>query len=153
MDTGKLQDIAAKTGAQISSNRNLTTVLVSSEKARDTCRMITAEMPDFYHLSTITGVDEGNSIDICYHFWKGVEFLTVKTSVPKENPVIDTISDMLPAALLYEAEVKDLLGVTFKGNSMGDRKLVLPDTYPPQAPPPLRKEANPEEIRKMMGLE
>jgi len=110
-------------------------------------------MPEFYHLTTITGLDEGNTIGLFYHFWKGREFLSIKTSIPKTNPDIDSLNEILPASLLYEAEVKDLVGVNFKGNPLMNRKLVLPDNYPAEAPPPLRKEANPEKIRKLMELE
>jgi len=109
-------------------------------------------MPDFYHLSTISGFDEGTTITVIYHFWKGKEFLSIKTSVTKQDPTIHSISDVVPAALLYEAEVKDMLGVKFEGNPFTRQKLILPDSYPAEAPPPLRKEADPEKIRRMMEL-
>ncbi len=88
-----------------------------------------------------------------YHFWRGKVFITVKTDVPKSRPHIPTISSVLPSSLLYEAEVKDLLGVTFDGNPLMGTRLLLPDIYPEDAPPPLTKEADPEKIRKMMELE
>ncbi len=153
MDNSKIQDIAAKTGAQIISNRGSIVLMVTQDRLRDICKMKQNELPEFYHLTTITGVDEGNTISLYYHFWQGKEFLSIKTSVPKDNPTLDSLSDILPASLFYEAEVKDLLGVIFKGNPLMDRKLLLPDSYPAQAPPPLRKEADPEKIRKMMELE
>jgi membrane-bound hydrogenase subunit beta len=153
MDNSRLQETLAKTGAQVTSSRNSIVLAVTPDRVKDVCKLITSELPEFYHLSTITGVDTGASIDLYYHFWEGKEFLSVKTTVPKENPVLDSISDLLASSLLYEAEVKDLLGVSFNGNPLMDRKLLLPDTYPVGAPPPLRKEADPEKIRKMMGLE
>lgn len=145
--------IIAKTGAQIMTNRASTVLTLSSGKIREACNIMVTEMPEFYHLTTITGIDTGNTIELYYHFWKDREFLSIKTSVPKENPVLDSLSDLLPSSLLYEAEVKDLLGVSFKGNPLMDRRLLLPDDYPSTAPPPLRKEAKADEIRKMMELE
>ena len=68
-------------------------------------------------------------------------------------PSIPSVTGALPAATLYESEVADLFGVRFEGNPVTGRKLLLPDTYPKDAPPPMTKEANPEKIRKMMGLE
>ncbi len=153
MDNNKLQDIAMKTAAQIATNRRSTVLTVAPDKLGDICKLITMEMPEFYHLSTITGVDTGKTIDVFYRFWKDKEFLSVKTTVPKENPVLDSLSDFLASSLLYEAEVKDLLGISFRGNPLMDRKVLLPDSYPTDAPPPLRKEADPEKIRKMMELE
>jgi membrane-bound hydrogenase subunit beta len=117
------------------------------------CELLVSELPDFYHLSTITGTDIGNAIELTYHFWSGRDFLSVRTSVPKENPAIDSLCDFLPSATLYEAEIKDLLGVLFRANPLMDKRLLLPDNYPVEAPPPLRKEADPEKIRKMMELE
>lgn len=153
MDSNKVNSLASKVGATITRNHNSTTLTVDSARVKDACRMILSDIPEMYHLTTITGVDEGTTIEVYYHFWEGKEFLSVKTSINKENPVIDSVSDFLPSSLLYEAEVKDLLGVLFKGNPMMDRKLLLPDNYPAEAPPPLRKEADPEKIRKMMELE
>lgn len=106
-----------------------------------------------YHLSTITGTDAGDSICLLYHFWQGRRFVTVKASVPKASPRIRSISDSIPAATLYEAEIQDLLGVAFEGSPYLGKRLLLPDDYPTEAPPPLRDEADPEKIRKMMNLE
>jgi hypothetical protein len=33
------------------------------------------------------------------------------------------------------------------------KKLILPDVYPPDAPPPLQKGTEPHKIKKMMELE
>lgn len=153
MDSNKLQDVAMKVGGMISKFRKSTVITVSPDHAKETCQLIVTELPEFYHLSTITGVDDDPSITLYYHFWQGGDFLSVKTGVPKTNPVIPSLIDVLPSAILYEAEVKDLLGVIFQGNPLMDRRLLLPDNYPLEAPPPLRKEADPEKIRKMMELE
>jgi Ni,Fe-hydrogenase III component G len=127
-------------------------VVVGPEKIVDACKLVVQD-GEFYHLTTITAIDEGQVISIFYHFWRGKEFLTVKTSVPKTEPRLQSITEAVPAAVFYEAEVADLLGVTFVGSPMAGKKLLLPDSYPPQAPPPLRKESNPAQLRKMMGLD
>jgi NADH-quinone oxidoreductase subunit C len=89
-----------------------------------------------------------------YHFWRGREFMNVKTSVPKTNASLPSVVGTLPAAIFYEAEITDLLGVTFVGNPLAGKKLLLPDNYPPDAPPPLRKEMKDlMQLRKSMGLE
>ncbi len=147
----KIDELATQIDAQIIRNHKSTVLVVNPDHLKEACKLIVEA--GFYHLSTITGIDEGPSISVFYHFWQGKQFLSVKIAVSKENPVIPSQSDIIPAALLYEAEVKDLLGVVFQGNQMMDRKLLLPDSYPPGAPPPLRKEADPEKIRRMMELE
>jgi Ni,Fe-hydrogenase III component G len=98
-------------------------------------------------------MDTGTEIAILYHFWLGKTFFVVRTTVPKSLPKLASIIPSIPAATLYEAEVHDLLGVTFVGNPFMKSKLLLPDEYPKDAPPPLWKEADPAKIRRMMGLE
>ncbi len=152
METDRVSRLTAALDATVTQQRNSTVVAVKPEKIVDACKLV-VEDGEFYHLTTITGVDEGQVITLFYHFWRGKEFLSVKTSVPKTDPRLQSIALALPASLFYEAEVADLLGVVFVGSPMAGKKLLLPDSYPPEAPPPLRKESNPKQIRKMMGLE
>jgi NADH:ubiquinone oxidoreductase subunit C len=105
------------------------------------------------HLSTITGIDQGQNIGVIYHFWYERNTIHVKTFVPKTNSTALSIVDILPGAILYEMEIHDMFGVTFTGNPWMDKKLLLPDTWPADLPPPLLKIAKPSEIRKRLGLE
>jgi len=105
------------------------------------------------HLSTITGLDLGQNIGIIYHFWHEKNTIHVKTTVPKEKPTALSIVDIVPGAILYEMEIHDMFGVEFTGNPWMDRKLLLPDTWPEDLPPPLLKTVKPADIRKRLGLE
>lgn len=105
------------------------------------------------HLSTITGLDLGENVGIIYHFWCDRNTIHVKTFVAKTKPTALSIVDIVPGAILYEMEIHDMFGVTFTGNPWMDRKLLLPDTWPADIPPPLLKTANAAEIRKRLGLE
>jgi len=130
-----------------------TTVLsVPPDRVVDTCKAVSS-LPGWYHLSTITGMDLGQDIAILYHFWQGKRFIQVRTQVPKTAPRLKSISGDLAAGTLYEAEIQDLLGVAFEGNPFLGKKLLLPDVYPVDAPPPLRKDSNVEKIKKAMELE
>jgi NADH:ubiquinone oxidoreductase subunit C len=137
---------------KISKEKNRIMIETSPDKIVDTCRFITTKLR-IHHLVTITGIDEGEKICIIYHFWGQQNFINVVTRVEKTNPRINSITGIVPGAIFYEAEVHDMLGVIFEGNSLMEGRLLLPDTYPSDLPPPLRKEANPEEIRRRMGLE
>jgi Ni,Fe-hydrogenase III component G len=147
-----LETIARSLGGQVSKGKKYRLVTVTPDKVREACSSV-AVLPGYHHLSTMTGVDLGKEISITYHFWAGREFIAVRTSVPKENRVLPSVTGELPAATLYEAEIADLFGVTFSGSPLTGRRLLLPDNYPKEAPPPLTKEADPEKIRRMMGLE
>jgi NADH:ubiquinone oxidoreductase subunit C len=147
-----LESLVPALEGQLSSGKKYQAILVKPERVAEACTAI-SRLPGFYHLSTITAVDLGKEISVYYHFWQGKKFLVVSTSVPKNNPTLQSVTGALPAATLYESEVADLFGVKFEGNPMTGRKLLLPDTYPKDAPPPLTKEADPDKIRRMMNLE
>jgi NADH:ubiquinone oxidoreductase subunit C len=152
MDKDFVSKLSESVGGSLSNIRKSIVLTVQPGSLANACVLI-KQSPNLYHLSTVTGVDEGQVISVYYHFWEGTSFLTVKTQVPKADPRLPSIAGILPSAILYEAEVKDLLGVIFEGNPFMKGKLLLPENYPPEAPPPLRKEADPAKIRKMMGLE
>jgi Ni,Fe-hydrogenase III component G len=147
-----LETLAPRLEGQLTSGKKYQIITVKPERVLEACKAVSS-LPGLYHLSTITALDLGKEVSIYYHFWQGKRFLVVKTNVPKANPTVPSITSDLPAATLYESEVADLFGVRFAGNPMTGKRLLLPDTYPRDAPPPLTKEADPEKIRKMMGLE
>ena len=105
------------------------------------------------HLTTITGLDMGQNIGIIYHFWFERDTIHIRTPVPKSKQTAVSIVDIVPGAILYEMEIHDMFGVTFTGNPWMDKKLLLPDSWPADLPPPLLKTVKPAEIRKRLGLE
>ena len=105
------------------------------------------------HLSTVTGLDLGDKIGIIYHFWQDRDKLHVRTAVQKTAPTAISVVEIIPGAILYEMEIHDLYGVNFVGNPWMDKKLLLPDTWPDDLPPPLLKTSKSTEIRKRLKLE
>jgi NADH:ubiquinone oxidoreductase subunit C len=148
----QVRTLAAELGATVGANIKSIELIVPPDRVPEACKKVAA-IPGLYHLSTMTGFDKGDSIEILYHFWQGKRFVDVRTSVPKAAPRLKSISSEVAAATLYEAEIQDILGVSFDGNPFQGKRLLLPDSYPAEAPPPLTKEANPEKIRKMLELE
>jgi NADH:ubiquinone oxidoreductase subunit C len=88
------------------------------------------------HLTAITAIDEGETIQLKYHLWQG-HGLTLEIALPINNLEIPTITDIVPGAAFYEREVYGMYGVHFTGHP-DLRPLLLPDAW--QGPPPLRKE-------------
>jgi membrane-bound hydrogenase subunit beta len=101
----------------------------------------------FVHLSTITGVDLGEEIEVIYHFsHDGALELSLRIRVPKNEPALPTITDITPGAVLYEREVHDILGVVFEGHPDLSR-LILPEGWPNDVYP-LRKEWTFEKVKE-----
>jgi Ni,Fe-hydrogenase III component G len=67
--------------------------------------------------------------------------LGLKLRVPREAPVIDTVTDRFPGAANYERELDDLLGFEVVGLPPGKR-YPLPDDWPKDQKP-LRKDWKP----------
>jgi Ni,Fe-hydrogenase III component G len=99
------------------------------------------------HLSTISGVDLGESFELLYHFASTAAVLTVRTEIPKSAPCVASICPVIPGAVLYEREVQEMFGIVVDGIPDG-RRLNLPDDWP-DGQYPLRKDwkhVRPEEI-------
>ncbi|MBN1432868.1 MAG: NADH-quinone oxidoreductase subunit C [Methanomicrobiaceae archaeon] len=90
---------------------------------------------DYPHLGVISAVDMIEEIDVLYHMTiffgsKGSEItVNLMVSVPKENPVVPTISDLIPGAVYSEREKQEMIGVIVEGIP-DERGLFLPDDFP-----------------------
>ena len=102
----------------------------------------------FCILSSITGLDEGQTLGLIYHLARenGI-VLNLSTSVPKDKPVLKTVTSYFPAADVYEREVIDLLGMRIEGLPQSDR-YPLPDNWPANQFP-LRKDWNADVLEKL----
>jgi len=114
-------------------------ILLKPERHRDAISLLLKHVENA-ELSTITGTDLGNEIELNYHMACGGT-VTLKNRVSREKPVIRTITDILPGANLYEREVFDLLGVIFVGHP-NLKRLMLPENWP-KGNYPLRRDWEP----------
>ncbi|MCK4474454.1 NADH-quinone oxidoreductase subunit C [Candidatus Bathyarchaeota archaeon] len=122
-------------------------VYIKKDALKDAVEYLVKDLK-FTHLSTITGVDLGGGIEVLYHLaYEGAIELSLGLTVPKNNPSVPTVTDLIPGAVLYEREVHDLLGVNFEGHP-DLSPLVLPEGWP-QNVYPLRKEHSLEQLREM----
>ena len=75
---------------------------------------------DFY-LDFLVAVDylEEKQFELNYGVWiySLKTLLTIKTRIQRENPTIETISDVIPSAGNHEREAYDLMGIIFSGNN------------------------------------
>lgn len=100
----------------------------------------------FAHLCTITGLDEGENFSMIYHVARlddGI-VLNLRTRVPKTNPVVKSVAEVFPDAVIYERELVDLFGLQVSGLPEGKR-YPLPDNWPP-GQYPLRKDWTQENL-------
>ena len=89
------------------------------------------------HLSTITAVDNGKSIELIYHFDCKPAMLNLKIFLPLKDISIPTITGLFPGAILYERDITEMMGVKVEGHPAPGR-LFLPEDWP-EGSYPLRK--------------
>ncbi len=85
----------------------------------------------FDYMFALTGVDFGEELGVIYHFestkYRHIIQITVKAE-GRENPVIDSIHDIFPAAYYNEMEAHEFFGIKFNGHP--DLKhLFLPEDW------------------------
>jgi NADH:ubiquinone oxidoreductase subunit C len=92
------------------------------------------------HATAITGVDliGDNSFEILYHLYWGRNLITVRTRIPRDNPVIPTLSPIFPGVVTYERELQGMFGIRVEGIP-DPRRILLADDWP-QDVHPLRKD-------------
>ncbi|MCK5242335.1 NADH-quinone oxidoreductase subunit C [bacterium] len=87
------------------------------------------------HLSVISGCDMGEGIELLYHFFiyygvaRGEYSVTIRTTLPKTDLIIDTITDLIPGALTSEREKQEFFGLQVL-NIPDSRRMFLPDDFP-----------------------
>jgi len=88
-----------------------------------------------------TGIDSEDCFEILYHFSNDQTgcVVTVKAFIrDRENPSIESITPLIPAAEWIEREIHDILGIEIK-NHPNMRRLILADDWP-EGVYPLRKD-------------
>jgi NADH-quinone oxidoreductase subunit C len=114
-------------------------VLVEADAIRDFFKHLKEnEELKFDYLSSLSGVDTTEHLEVVYHINSTVTKLklTVKVKLPTENPEIDTICDIYRAADWFERELYELYGIFVK-NHPDLRPLLLPEDW--DEGPPMRK--------------
>lgn len=80
-------------------------------------------------ISSISGVDEGKTIDVIYHFIHKKKTINIRVSLDKKNCVVDSITGIYPGANLFERELYEMTGVQVK-NHPNLKKLFLAKNSP-----------------------
>ncbi|MDI6643232.1 MAG: NADH-quinone oxidoreductase subunit C [Candidatus Hodarchaeaceae archaeon] len=113
-------------------------LFATSDKQRFRALLRALRVAGVTHISTITGIDVGNVVEVIYHFDCWPTMLNLKIPLPKDDLKIPTITDVFPGAVLYERDLMEMLGVKVEGHP-DPRRLFLPDDWP-EGVYPLRKE-------------
>ncbi|MBM4387268.1 MAG: NADH-quinone oxidoreductase subunit C [Deltaproteobacteria bacterium] len=86
----------------------------------------------------LKGLEESGNFRMVYHLYsyENRSAAVLKTELPRDNPEIETVSDIWATANWHEREVFDLFGIRFNGHP-DLRRIMLPDEWEGH---PLRKD-------------
>jgi NADH-quinone oxidoreductase subunit C len=143
MDFAGILKVIEKNGladyALINSEAGQPFVHLKASKLKKTAKLLYGDKDlQFDFLRCLSGVDEKDKFLVVYHLYSyrfNHEFI-FKVELPKENPIIDTVSDIWGIANWYERETFDLMGIIFEGHP-DPRRIMLPDDWDGH---PLRKD-------------
>ena len=116
-------------------------IAVDKKDAREFARML---FEDFgARFATATGTDIGEELEVVYHFECDAVGLVInmRERTPKGDPVVPSITPVVPAADWIEREMNDLVGIVFDGHP-DPRRLILADDWPDGVYPLRRDKKN-----------
>ena len=104
---------------------------------------------EYPHFAVSSGYDIGNSVELVHHFsiYHGEKLreinINITVPLPKDDLTIDTITDLIPGALIAEQEKQEMLGVKVIGIPK-DERVFIPKEFPEGMYPWRRDETNAE---------
>jgi Ni,Fe-hydrogenase III component G len=94
----------------------------------------------YSHFSTLTGLDQRTEYEVVYHLFGKNTGVSIGVKISHNDPHIETITDIMPGALIHERELQDLMGIKVD-NIPDGRRIVIPEDWPADQFP-LRKDWN-----------
>lgn len=128
--------------AEFAEGSQYLTVIIPRENIKKLCKAL-AENPEtrFDYLFNLTGIDYADKMAVLYHLESTVHrhCIAIKALIADRNePAIETISDIYETANFHEREVYDFFGITFKNHP--DMRRIFLDEIAPDIGHPFRKD-------------
>lgn len=135
-----LREALAGEALEVREHAGELTFIIEREKLKAFLRLL-KEQHDFDYLVDIGATDhfvEGLRFELVYNLMSLSRRLRirVKARLPENDPTVDTVSDLWPAATWHEREAYDMMGIHFRGHP-DLRRMYLPEDFEYY---PLRKE-------------
>ncbi len=130
-------------------------LITSSLNIKEVCEELYKNPSTYFDmLSCITGIDNGsgtNNMEVVYNLYS-IPFnhhVMLKVILPRENPEIDSVSEIWRTANWHEREAFEMFGIKFKGHP-DFRRLLLPSDWEGH---PLKKDYKHQEYYRDVKVE
>jgi membrane-bound hydrogenase subunit beta len=110
-------------------------VTVPRDRLEDTVSDLIEMTDHLPHFSVISPSDEGETIDVNYHFTVNYGgqleeiVVTFKVSIPKDDCWVPTLTGLMPATAFSEREIIEMMGIDVRGLE-DKRHLFLTENFP-----------------------
>jgi NADH-quinone oxidoreductase subunit C len=132
-----------------------TAVKISPLDLVNVCRFLFQDTSTYFDmLSCVTAVDNGveaNTMEVIYNLYS-IPFnhhLTIKVTLPREKPEVDSLVSIWKTADWHEREAFDMYGIRFKGHP-DLRRILMPADWEGY---PLRKDYKHQETYRDIKIE
>lgn len=123
---------------------NTAYVRTTREKLREVAQYLKDQ--GFVHCTTVTAVDYPDNYEMVYHL-RNIGFsINLKVAIPKDDPKVPSIADIIAGANLFEREANDIMGIFPEGHPNPSR--IILDYDWPEGLYPLRKSETLESIKE-----
>jgi NADH-quinone oxidoreductase subunit C len=144
LDFSQLVDLVRKITTEIQVDEKATpkAIVVPAAAIKNVCQELYQHSSAYFDmLSCLTGIDNGveaNTVEVVYNLYSIPlgHHLMLKVTLPRENPAIDSVSEIWRTANWHEREAFDMYGIKFKGHP-DLRRILLPADWEGH---PLRKD-------------
>lgn len=133
----------------ISEEANTQCLIVESKDIPKVCRFLKENL-SFEQLACISAIDYKDKFALVYNLYsyKTKEKITLKAFLDKNNPSVESVTSLWPAADWHEREAFDMMGITFIGHPDLQR-ILLPEDWTGY---PLRKDFTNENLVRMPAI-
>ena len=120
---------------------NRVQVVTEPGKARDVIKAAFGSL-SCDRVIQMSTADVGENFELTYHLTGPHRtVISIRVHIPRENPSIASVHDLLPPAGIYERQIHDLFGIVFRGHPNLAR-IILNEDWPLKEYP-LRKDWKP----------
>lgn len=138
-DVRQIEDDRPDAVEDVAMQTDVPYVVVTAEGAHDVLSYAERVL-SYDHLSCLTAADYSDRIEVVWNLYSYArgKRLAVKAKLGRDDPTVDTVTDLWKGANWFEREVWDLFGVRFDGHP-NLKRIMMPDGWEGY---PLRKDYN-----------
>ena len=148
----RVQTVTA--GVKKPTPRHTLWVPVERHQLKEVVADLIAMTDHFPHFCVISPSDEGDQVELNYHFTvnygtpQGELAITLKVTVPKDDCWVPTLTDLIPGTAFSEREIIEMMGVDV--HDLADKRhLFLTEDFPTDVYPWRRDDTGPRDTNKL----